>query len=103
MEYFLKRLSSPQAHQRLLAIKGLTMILEPPERAKKVGEEGEEEEEEMEVDDAGIMSSTTTLMQKLSFLDPLFKNHGWLLKHLPTLPLFHAVLPQVRQRLCSGR
>ena len=97
MEYFLKRLSSPQAHQRLLAIKGLTMILEPPEPSKKTNEEGEEEdeEEEMEVDDARIMTTTTTLMNKLTFLEPLMKNHGWLLKHLPTLPLFHAVLPQV--------
>ena len=96
MEYFLKRLSSPQAHQRLLAIKGLTMILEPPEPSKKREAEEEEEEEEMEVDDAGIMSSSTTLLKKLTFLDPLFKNHGWLLKHLPMLPLFHAILPQVR-------
>ena len=79
------------------------MILEPPEASKKrrggggeeEDEEAEEEEEEMEVDDAGIMNSSTTLMSKLTFLDPLFKNHGWLLKHLPTLPLFHAVLPQV--------
>ena len=94
MEYFLKRLSSPQAHQRLLAMKGLTMILEPPEPSKKINE-GEDEEEEMEEDDAGIMTTTTTLMNKLTFLEPLMKNHGWLLKHLPTLPLFHAVLPQV--------
>jgi len=99
MEYFLKRLSSPQAHQRLLAMKGLAMILEPPEPSRKKDEGDEDEEEEMEVDDAGIMTTTTTLMNKMTFLEPLMKNHGWLLKNLPTLPLFHAVLPQVCKAL----
>ena len=71
------------------------MILEPPEPSRKKDEGEEDEEEEMEVDDAGIMTTTTTLMNKMTFLEPLMKNHGWLLKNLPTLPLFHAVLPQV--------
>ena len=76
--------------------KGLTMILEPPEPSKKKdGGEDDDEEEEMDVDDAGIMTTTTTLMNKMKFLEPLMKNHGWLLKNLPSLPLFHAVLPQV--------
>ncbi|PNF16802.1 hypothetical protein B7P43_G18054 [Cryptotermes secundus] len=73
LEYFLRRLSSPQAASRAQAIKGLKLVLSSVAM----------EEEAMEIDNQQ---------------DPNGDN-SWLLRQLPLLPHFRAVRPQVVQAL----
>ncbi|XP_050391471.2 integrator complex subunit 1 [Patella vulgata] len=66
LDYFLQRLSSSQSSSRTQAIKGLSMVVSRSELDKDVAMETDEEE--------------TT--------------HTWLLKHLPSVPLFQEVKGQ---------
>ncbi|XP_063229314.1 integrator complex subunit 1 isoform X2 [Bacillus rossius redtenbacheri] len=72
LEYFLRRLGSPQVASRLQAIKGLRMILSSVVT----------EDEPMDVDSGEINDNTS-----------------WLLSRLPRLPHFPAARPQVVQAL----
>ncbi|XP_073492849.1 integrator complex subunit 1 isoform X2 [Aquarana catesbeiana] len=71
LDYFLRRLSSPQVSSRVLAMKGLSMVL-------TVGalQDGEEKDQPMDEDSAD---------------SELIPGYQWLLKDLPKLPLFDSV------------
>ncbi|XP_063286495.1 integrator complex subunit 1 [Pelobates fuscus] len=71
LDYFLRRLSSPQVASRVLAMKGLSMVL-----SEEGLRDGEEKEQPMNED-----SGDSELMQ----------GYQWLLRDLPSLPLFHSV------------
>uniref|UniRef100_UPI00358F4073 integrator complex subunit 1 n=1 Tax=Myxine glutinosa TaxID=7769 RepID=UPI00358F4073 len=74
LDYFLRRLSSPQAATRSLALQGLSMVLTP---AKTVGSDG---------DEASNESS-----EELSLGTKLLPTFRWLLHDLPHLPVFRHV------------
>uniref|UniRef100_A0A3B3QNR6 Integrator complex subunit 1 n=1 Tax=Paramormyrops kingsleyae TaxID=1676925 RepID=A0A3B3QNR6_9TELE len=71
LEYFLRRLSSPQAASRVLAMKGLSLVL--TEGGQR---DGEEREQPMEDDSRDA---------------ELLPGYQWLLTDLPKLPLFASV------------
>ncbi|XP_027898204.1 integrator complex subunit 1 isoform X1 [Xiphophorus couchianus] len=71
LDYFLRRLSSSQAASRVLAMKGLSLVLS--EGGLK---DGEEREQPMEEDSADA---------------ELLPGYQWLLQDLPKLPLFDSV------------
>uniref|UniRef100_A0A8C5R0A5 Integrator complex subunit 1 n=1 Tax=Leptobrachium leishanense TaxID=445787 RepID=A0A8C5R0A5_9ANUR len=71
LDYFLRRLSSPQVASRVLAMKGLSMVL--TEGALR---DGDEQDHPMDED-----SGDSELMQ----------SYQWLLRDLPKLPLFGSV------------
>ncbi|XP_031422445.1 integrator complex subunit 1 isoform X2 [Clupea harengus] len=71
MDYFMRRLSSPQVASRVLAMKGLSLVLTEGEP-----KDGEERDQPMEEDpeDAELLPA-----------------YQWLLQDLPKLPLFNSV------------
>ncbi|CAG12235.1 unnamed protein product, partial [Tetraodon nigroviridis] len=71
LDYFLRRLSSSQVASRVLAVKGLSLVL--GEGALKDGEEQDQRMEEDSVD------------------AELLSGYQWLLQDLPKLPLFESV------------
>ncbi|XP_029692684.1 integrator complex subunit 1 isoform X1 [Takifugu rubripes] len=71
LDYFLRRLSSSQVASRVLAVKGLSLVL--GEGALKDGEERDQPMEEDSVD------------------AELLSGYQWLLQDLPKLPLFESV------------
>ncbi|XP_029433335.1 integrator complex subunit 1 [Rhinatrema bivittatum] len=71
LDYFLRRLSSSQVASRILAMKGLSMVL-----SEGALRDGEEREHPMEED-----SEDSELLQ----------GYQWLLRDLPRLPLFDSV------------
>ncbi|KAM8962294.1 integrator complex subunit 1 isoform 2-T2 [Pelodytes ibericus] len=71
LDYFLRRLSSPQVASRVLAMKGLSMVL-----AEGGLRDGEDKDQSMDED-----SGDSELMQ----------GYQWLLRDLPKLPLFDSV------------
>ncbi len=73
LDYFLRRLGSQQTRQRLLALKGLRLVLTPLKS---------DEEEDMETDASGE--------------DP---SESWLLTHLPKVPCFTDVYDHVSRHL----
>lgn len=79
LDYFLRRLSSHQTHQRLQALKGLKMILTPYQSDETL-ETGGSGSNPMEVDEA---------------LD----DNKWLLHHLTSLPFFDEFFPHISAAL----
>ncbi|XP_076458972.1 integrator complex subunit 1-like isoform X2 [Babylonia areolata] len=75
LTYFLQRLASSQVATRQQAIKGLSMVITQP---------GGGEEEPMEVEGESSQSRRNP--------------HDWLLKHMPSLPMF----PHVKAQLCEA-
>lgn len=75
LDYFLRRLSSQQSSARIQAVKGLSMVLQPPSAS----------DEEMDVDDLDR--------------DIAIGQHSWLLKHLPSLAHFSGVQAAVSAEL----
>ncbi|XP_078095989.1 integrator complex subunit 1 [Mustelus asterias] len=73
LDYFLRRLSSPQVASRVLAMKGLSMVLTDSESSLRDAEEREQMLEEDSSDG-----------------EPL-PGYQWLLRDLPKLPLFSSV------------
>ncbi|XP_025095936.1 integrator complex subunit 1-like isoform X2 [Pomacea canaliculata] len=73
--YFLQRLASNQASARQQAIKGLSMLMRPPVSDKQESDC----ETAMDIDEE----------------KPSKQNHDWLLKHLPSLPVFHHIKPHM--------
>ncbi|XP_049759647.1 integrator complex subunit 1 isoform X1 [Elephas maximus indicus] len=71
LDYFLRRLSSSQVASRVLAMKGLSLVLS--EGSLRDGEEKEQPAEE----DSGEPE--------------MLQGYQWLLRDLPRLPLFHSV------------
>ncbi|KAG8433017.1 hypothetical protein GDO86_017329 [Hymenochirus boettgeri] len=71
LDYFLRRLSSPQVASRVLAMKGLSMVL-----TESGLRDGDEKDQPMDED-----SGDSELM----------KGYQWLLRDLPKLPLFESV------------
>ncbi|XP_072273856.1 integrator complex subunit 1 [Pyxicephalus adspersus] len=71
LDYFLRRLSSPQVSSRVLAMKGLSMVL-----TAGALQDGEEKDQPMDED------STDS---------ELIPGYQWLLRDLPKLPLFDSV------------
>ena len=83
LEYFLRRLSSQQTHQRAQALKGLRLVLTPIVSSPNV----------MEIDD-----STNSVDIKNN--DPHTDgNNDWLLKRLPSLPCFPHFYSQISHQL----
>ncbi|XP_007939442.1 integrator complex subunit 1 [Orycteropus afer afer] len=70
LDYFLRRLSSSQVASRVLATKGLSLVL-----SEGSLRDGEEKEQPMDEDSGG----------------PELPTYQWLLRDLPRLPLFHSV------------
>ncbi|KAM4023912.1 integrator complex subunit 1 [Anomaloglossus baeobatrachus] len=71
LDYFLRRLSSPQVSSRVLAMKGLSMVL-----TSRGLQDGEEKDQAMDEDSS----------------DPeMIPGYQWLLRDLPSLPLFDSV------------
>ncbi|XP_040574316.1 integrator complex subunit 1 [Lepeophtheirus salmonis] len=82
LDYFLRRLSSPQTSARIQALTGLRLVLTPIVHIKsKEGDEDVIMEEEDET--------------------PFFHESGddWLLKRLPELPTFRKFYPHITQQL----
>ncbi|XP_055507319.1 integrator complex subunit 1 isoform X2 [Leucoraja erinacea] len=73
LDYFLRRLSSPQVASRVLAMKGLCLVLTDSESSLREMEEREQMMEEESSDG-----------------EPLHR-YQWLLRDLPNLPLFSSV------------
>eukprot|EP00079_Xenopus_tropicalis_P030398 XP_012826387.1 PREDICTED: integrator complex subunit 1 [Xenopus tropicalis] len=71
LDYFLRRLSSPQVASRVLAMKGLSMVL-----SEKGLRDTDDKDQSMDED-----SGDSELMQ----------GYQWLLRDLPNLPLFESV------------
>ncbi|XP_030067172.1 integrator complex subunit 1 [Microcaecilia unicolor] len=72
LDYFLRRLSSPQVASRILAMKGLSMVL-----SEGASRDGDEKEQPMEEDSED---------------SELLHGYQWLLRDLPRLPLFDSVM-----------
>ena len=76
LEYFLRRLSSQQTHQRSQALKGLRLVLTP------------------------IVSSSPDIMEVDETNEPkIDRNNDWLLKRLPALPCFPHFYSQISHQL----
>lgn len=73
LDYFLRRLGSSQVASRVLAMKGLSLVLSEGSLRDRDGEEKEPPAEE----DAGDAET--------------LQGYQWLLRDLPRLPLFHSV------------
>ncbi|XP_073504214.1 integrator complex subunit 1 isoform X1 [Phyllobates terribilis] len=71
LDYFLRRLSSPQVSSRVLAMKGLSMVL-----TSSGLQDGEEKDQSMDDDSPD---------------SEMIPGYQWLLKDLPKLPLFDSV------------
>ncbi|CAJ0964941.1 unnamed protein product [Ranitomeya imitator] len=71
LDYFLRRLSSPQVSSRVLAMKGLSMVL-----TSSGLQDGEEKDQSMDEDSSD---------------SEMISGYQWLLRDLPKLPLFDSV------------
>lgn len=71
LDYFLRRLSSPQVSSRVLAMKGLSMVL-----TSSGLQDGDEKDQSMDEDSSD---------------SELIPGYQWLLRDLPKLPLFDSV------------
>ena len=83
LEYFLRRLSSQQTHQRAQALKGLRLVLTPILPSIDV----------MEIDD---VTNSVDVKNIDSNIDG---NNDWLLKRLPSLPCFPHFYSQISHQL----
>jgi integrator complex subunit 1 len=79
LDYFMRRLSSQQTHQRLQALKGLRLVLSPIENAAE-----------------GNMDDDVQVLEEPDN-DP--NSPEWLLKRLPRLPCFANYYPQISNAL----
>ena len=83
LEYFLRRLSNQQTHQRTQALKGLRLVLTPIVASS----------EQMEIDDSGNANGIKSNENQID------GNNDWLLKRLPSLPCFPHFYAQISHQL----